>query len=115
MSFKPFGSVKVEWPGKADGRHLHHPPKGEVLSVFNIFHTAKKVVAQKAEVSSREPPENVLVTCMWKNITICGSRIQLSCPYIWHCFHLGDKVSRMKKYQYATDRELEKLISTLNL
>lgn len=31
MSFKPFGSVKVEWPGKADGRHLHHPPKGEVF------------------------------------------------------------------------------------
>ena len=30
MSFKPFGSVKVEWPGKADGRHLHHPPKGKV-------------------------------------------------------------------------------------
>lgn len=28
MSFKPFGSVRVEWPGKADGRHLHHPPKG---------------------------------------------------------------------------------------
>ena len=41
MSFKPFGSVKVEWPGKADGRHLHHPPKGEVLlsliiSILNL-------------------------------------------------------------------------------
>ena len=54
MSFKPFGSVKVEWPGKADGRHLHHPPKGEVLSVFNIFHTAKKVIAQKAEVENHQ-------------------------------------------------------------
>ena len=28
MSFKPFGSVKVEWPGKIDGKHLYHPPKG---------------------------------------------------------------------------------------
>ena len=36
MSFKPFGSVKVEWPGKADGRHLHHPPKGTNVSVFMI-------------------------------------------------------------------------------
>ncbi|XP_068708227.1 cytoplasmic polyadenylation element-binding protein 1-like [Montipora foliosa] len=31
MSFKPFGSVRVEWPGKADGRHLHHPPKIDAL------------------------------------------------------------------------------------
>lgn len=36
MSFKPFGSVKVEWPGKADGRHLHHPPKGKWI--FLLMH-----------------------------------------------------------------------------
>lgn len=31
LSFKTFGNVKIEWPGKADGRHLHHPPKGNAL------------------------------------------------------------------------------------
>ena len=67
MSFKPFGSVKVEWPGKADGRHLHHPPKGEVLlsltiSLLNLqIHCLKTLLARKAEFQGREPPENVLV------------------------------------------------------
>ena len=27
-TFKPFGNVKVEWPGK-DSKHTRHPPKGE--------------------------------------------------------------------------------------
>lgn len=28
-TFKPFGNVKVEWPGK-DSKHTRHPPKGAV-------------------------------------------------------------------------------------
>ncbi|XP_073240837.1 cytoplasmic polyadenylation element-binding protein 1-like isoform X3 [Porites lutea] len=45
MSFKPFGSVKVEWPGKADGRHLHHPPKGYVYLIFDSEKSVKALLA----------------------------------------------------------------------
>ncbi|KAK2565278.1 Cytoplasmic polyadenylation element-binding protein 1 [Acropora cervicornis] len=45
MSFKPFGSVRVEWPGKADGRHLHHPPKGYVYLIFDSEKSVKALLA----------------------------------------------------------------------
>jgi cytoplasmic polyadenylation element-binding protein len=33
-TFKPFGNVKVEWPGK-DSKHTRHPPKGAVVAVYS--------------------------------------------------------------------------------
>ena len=61
MSFKPFGSVKVEWPGKADGRHLHHPPKGDVKLTIKLgtvtktcmFHLDLDVNAKKIDLKWR--------------------------------------------------------------
>ncbi|XP_077993031.1 cytoplasmic polyadenylation element-binding protein 1-like isoform X2 [Glandiceps talaboti] len=32
-AFKPFGDVKIEWPGK-DGKHPRYPPKGYVYVLF---------------------------------------------------------------------------------
>ncbi|XP_006822079.1 cytoplasmic polyadenylation element-binding protein 1-like [Saccoglossus kowalevskii] len=32
-AFKPFGNVKIEWPGK-DGKHPRYPPKGYVYILF---------------------------------------------------------------------------------
>ncbi|XP_031553961.1 cytoplasmic polyadenylation element-binding protein 1-B-like [Actinia tenebrosa] len=44
LSFKPFGNVKIEWPGKADGRHLHHPPKGYVYLIFDSEKSVKALL-----------------------------------------------------------------------
>ena len=49
MSFKPFGSVKVEWPGKADGRHLHHPPKGKLFLSLLLKECDAKLIAKNTE------------------------------------------------------------------
>ena len=32
QAFKPFGQVKVEWPGK-EGKQNRHPPKGIYLMI----------------------------------------------------------------------------------
>ncbi|XP_028514547.1 cytoplasmic polyadenylation element-binding protein 1 [Exaiptasia diaphana] len=45
LSFKTFGNVKIEWPGKADGRHLHHPPKGYVYLIFDSEKSVKALLA----------------------------------------------------------------------
>ena len=39
QAFRPFGSVKVEWPGK-EGKQNRHPPKGKYLRMLlEIFYS----------------------------------------------------------------------------
>ena len=39
-TFKPFGNLKVEWPGK-DSKHNRHPPKGYSYLIFDSEKSAK--------------------------------------------------------------------------
>ena len=36
QAFKPFGQVKVEWPGK-EGKQNRHPPKGAYLNSYCVL------------------------------------------------------------------------------
>jgi hypothetical protein len=42
-TFKPFGNVKVEWPGK-DSKHTRHPPKGYVYLTFEMERSVKALL-----------------------------------------------------------------------
>ena len=44
QAFRPFGSVKVEWPGK-EGKQNRHPPKGNYLRMLlEIFQCGDKSI-----------------------------------------------------------------------
>ncbi|XP_028399548.1 cytoplasmic polyadenylation element-binding protein 1-like [Dendronephthya gigantea] len=44
QSFKPFGNVRIEWPGK-EGRHAVNPPKGYVYLVFDSEKSIKALLS----------------------------------------------------------------------
>ena len=43
-TFKPFGNLKVEWPGK-DSKHNRHPPKGYSYLIFDCEKSVKLLLA----------------------------------------------------------------------
>eukprot|EP00112_Aurelia_sp_Birch-Aquarium-sp1_P004189 Seg1474.9 transcript_id=Seg1474.9/GoldUCD/mRNA.D3Y31 product="Cytoplasmic polyadenylation element-binding protein 1" protein_id=Seg1474.9/GoldUCD/D3Y31 len=44
QAFRPFGSVKVEWPGK-EGKQNRHPPKGYVYLLFESEKSVKALLS----------------------------------------------------------------------
>ncbi|XP_065668478.1 uncharacterized protein LOC101241841 [Hydra vulgaris] len=43
QTFRPFGTVSIEWPGK-DGKHSRHPPKGYVYLLFECEKSVKALM-----------------------------------------------------------------------
>ncbi|XP_070536883.1 cytoplasmic polyadenylation element-binding protein 1-like isoform X1 [Ptychodera flava] len=85
-AFKPFGNVKIEWPGK-DGKHPRYPPKGYVYILFekekfvkamleSCTHDISKGGDYYYKLSSRRMPSKEVQVIPW----IISDSNSVHCP-----------------------------------